>query len=154
MTGQLKTLLDNCRQHVRYLSAAAGRLPERVGAPDIAARDDSLVAVLDQFAYRFVRLQDTMGGRVFRRLLIEHFGEPYEDSSLRDVIDRLEKLEILPSADRWSEIRAMRNTLAHDYPETSEEKAAAIELAREMAREMAAILDRIESAISPRSSGG
>ena len=148
MTGQLKTLLDDCRQHVRYLLGAAGRLPERVGAPDIAARDDSLVAVLDQFAYRFVRLQDTMGGRVFRRLLIEHFGEPYEDSSLRDVIDRLEKLKILASADRWSEIRAMRNTLAHDYPETSEEKAAAIELAREMA----ATLDRVESAVSSRSS--
>ncbi|OGA01634.1 MAG: hypothetical protein A3H35_15680 [Betaproteobacteria bacterium RIFCSPLOWO2_02_FULL_62_17] len=100
-----------------------------------------MVAALDQFAYRFTRLQDTLGGRVFRRLLVEHFGEPYEDSSLRDVVDRLEKLGVIASAERWSQIRAMRNTLAHDYPETAEEKAAAIELAREMAREMASMLD-------------
>lgn len=39
----------------------------------------------------------------------------------------------------------IRNTLAHDYPETSEEKAAAVELAREMAREMASILNGVQA---------
>lgn len=141
MTPQLGVLLDACQQHARYLLAAQGRLPAPVTAAGISARDDDLVAALDQFAYRFTRLQDTLGGRVFRRLLVEHFGEPYEDSSLRDVVDRLEKLGVIASAERWSQIRAMRNTLAHDYPETAEEKAAAIELAREMAREMASMLD-------------
>lgn len=148
MTPQLGALLDNCRAHARYLLAANGRLPSPVTAADIAARDDALVATLDQFAYRFVRLQDTLGGRVFRRLLIEHFGEPYEDSPLRDVVDRLEKLGVIASAERWSQFRAMRNALAHDYPETAEEKAAAIELAREMANEMALMLDAIQAVMN------
>lgn len=153
MTPQLASLLESCRQHARYLLAAEKRLPGRVDAAGIAARDDALVATLDQFAYRFVRLQDTLGGRVFRRLLVEHFGEPYEDSSLRDVLDRLEKLGALASADRWGEIRAMRNALAHDYPETAAEKAAAVEIAREMAREMASILDHVQAITTPGGPG-
>jgi len=141
----LGNLIESCSQHVRYLNAAEMRLPERITAADLDARDDNLVAALDQFAYRFVRLQDTLGGRVFRRLLVEHFSEPYEDSSLRDVVDRLEKLGVLASAERWSQFRAMRNTLAHDYPETAEEKAIAIELARTMACEMASMLENIRT---------
>ncbi|MFM9967196.1 MAG: hypothetical protein ACKVQK_02155, partial [Burkholderiales bacterium] len=135
MMPLLGALLDGCQQHAKYLLAASGRLPTKLTAADISTRSDALVAALDQFAYRFVRLQDTLGGRVFRRLLIEHFGEPYEDSSLRDVVDRLEKLKVIESADRWGQLRAMRNSLAHDYPESVEEKAAAVELAREMANE-------------------
>ena len=72
---------------------------------------------------RFTSLQDTLGGRLFRCLLVEHLGEPYEDLSLRDVLDRLGKLSVIASAERWGQIRAMRNTLAHDYPETAEERA-------------------------------
>ncbi len=145
MTPQLGSLLESCRAHARYLLAAQGRLPTPVTAANIAASDDVLVAALDQFAYRFVRLQDTLGGRLFRRLLVEHFGEPYEDSSLRDVLDRLEKLGVIASAERWGQFRAMRNALAHDYPETAEEKAAAIELARAMSREMALMLEAIQA---------
>lgn len=143
MTPQFGAQLDSCRQHARYLLAAQGRLPASVTTANLSVQDDHLVAALDQFACRFVRLQDTLGGRVFRYLLVEHFGEPYEDSPLRDVADRLEKLGVIVSAERCSQMRAMRNTLAHDYPETAEEKAAAIELAREMAREMASMLERI-----------
>jgi hypothetical protein len=65
---------------------------------------------------------------------------------LRDVLDRLEQLRLLPSAERWEEIRAARNSLAHDYPATPAQRAARPNLAEPMVDEMANILERLASA--------
>ena len=108
---------------------------------------DELVAALDQFAFRFARLQDTLGQKVFRAVLVGSLREPYEDRPLRDVLDRLEQLRLLPSAERWEEIRAARNSLAHDYPDTPAQRAARLNLAQPMVDEMAAILGALASAI-------
>jgi hypothetical protein len=140
-------MFDECRRHLRYLRAAAARIswpltPERMAAPD-----DELVAALDQFAFRFGRLQDTLGQKVFRAVLVGALREPCEDSPMRDVLDRLERLRLLPSADRWEEIRAARNSLAHDYPDTPAQRAARLNLARPMVDEMATILDALEAAV-------
>ena len=64
---------------------------------------------------------------------------------LRDVLDRLEALRLLESADAWERIRAMRNALAHDYPESAEEKAATLNVAIEMAGQMDTTLQRLRS---------
>ena len=44
-------------------------------------------------------------------ITVNSLSEPYEDRPMRDVLDRLESLRLLPSAERWEEIRAARNTL-------------------------------------------
>lgn len=140
---RLGALLDNCARHLRYLKAARERLPKPLTAGNFRAQSDEVVAVLDQFAFRFVRLQDTMGAKLFRVFLVESLKEPYEDAPLRDVLDRLEALRMLASADAWERIRVMRNALAHDYPESAEEKAAVLNLAIEMADQMEAVLRRL-----------
>lgn len=146
MAARLALLLENCMRHMRYLNAARERLPKPILAGHFAADPpEALVAALDQFAFRFVRLQDTMGARLFRAFLVENLKEPYEDAPLRDVLDRLEALRVLDSADAWERIRAMRNTLAHDYPESAEEKAAALNLAFEMAAQLEATLQRVRN---------
>ena len=142
MATRLASLLENCMRHLRYLKAARERLPKPMVAGHFADPPDATVAALDQFAFRFVRLQDAMGARLFRAFLVENLKEPYEDVPLRDVLDRLEALRLLDSADAWERIRAMRNTLAHDYPESDEEKAAALNLALEMAAQLDATLQR------------
>ncbi len=141
--ARLGAILENCARHLRYLRAARARLPSPLAAGHLAGESDALMAALDQFAFRFVRLQDTMGGKLFRAFLVEGLKEPYEDAPLRDVLDRLEALRVLESADTWERIRVMRNALAHDYPESADEKAAALNLAIEMAGQMEAVLLRI-----------
>ena len=84
-----------------------------------------------------------MGAQLFRAFLVEALKEPYEDAPLRDVLDSLEALRVLETADAWERVRAMRNALAHDYPESAEEKAAARNHANEMIGQMEAILLRI-----------
>lgn len=109
-------------------------------------RFGSRLAALDQFAFRFARLQDTLGQRVFRAVLVGRLREPYEERPMRDLLDRLENLRLLSSAERWEEIRAARNALVHDYPDTAAQRAARLNLARSMVDEMATILDALATA--------
>ncbi len=136
---------DECRRHLRYLRAAAARISWPLTADRMVEPGDELVASLDQFAFRFARLQDTLGQKLFRAVLVSVLLEPCEDSPMRDVLDRMERLRLLPSADRWEEIRAARNSLAHDYPDTPVQRAARLNVARPMVDEMASILDALEA---------
>lgn len=139
-------VLSECHRHLRYLRDAGNRVAWPLTAQQLEAPPNDLVATLDQFAFRFSRLQDTLGQKAFRSVLVGSLREPYEDSPLRDVLDRLEQLALLPSVDRWEEIRAARNSLAHDYPDTPAQRAARLNLARPMIDEMASILERLEAA--------
>jgi hypothetical protein len=150
VTPKLCAALEECSRHVRYMKYAIARLPHPVRESDLAAPRDELVAALDQFAYRFIRLQDALGRGVLRLVLTDVFREPYEDAPFRDVLDRLERLGVIPSAERWEEGRAIRNTFTHDYPETPAAKAASLNAALEMARE----LERITFDITAKSGAG
>ncbi len=152
-TPQFAPVVENCSRHLRYLKAARERLPRPVTATHFSEQADALVAALDQFAFRFVRLQDTMGSKLFRAFLVECLKEPYEEAPFRDVLDRLEGLRLIGSADAWERIRVMRNALAHDYPESAEEKAAALNVAIEMADEMEAVLQRLRNSAAERGIG-
>ena len=51
----------------------------------------------------------------------------YRDNmSLRDVLNRLEKLEIIDSAQEWIEFRKVRNAATHEYPDNEDEVIEAI----------------------------
>ncbi len=58
-----------------------------------------------------------------------------------DRLDRLKQLGWLPSAAQWSELRHIRNTFAHDYPETSAERRARWQLAMAAAAQVLTLLD-------------
>ena len=109
-------------------------------------RFGSRLAALDQFAFRFARLQDTLGQKAFRAVLVGRLREPCEERPMRDLIDRLEHLRLLSSAERWEEIRAARNALLHDYLGTAAQRAARLNLARPMVDEMATILEAFATA--------
>lgn len=144
--ARLRAAVAECERHVRYLEAARGRLPERIDSPMLDRPDDALVASLDQFAYRFARLQDTLGQRLLRLFLVGVLREPFEDAPMRDVLDRLERLGYLV-AERWEQYRAVRNALVHDYPEEAEQRAARLMLAFEMAAELKRLLDRLQQEV-------
>lgn len=142
MSKRLPTQLLECRRHVHFIEHARRHIP----APTAALLEnpsDDLVAALDQFVYRFSKLQDTLGRKVLRAVLVEHFREPYEDAPFRDVLDRLEALRIVDSADRWDEYRAVRNALVHDYPESAAEKAQVLSEGFTMSAELASLVDSL-----------
>ena len=51
---------------------------------------------------------------------MECLGERVDSMSFIDKLNKLEKLEILPSAQWWKNLRVIRNALTHEYPDNPE----------------------------------
>lgn len=81
---------------------------------------DGQIEHIDQFIYRFTKLQDSFGSRMLPSIYYYLENETKAVPFL-DIISRLEKLEIVPSEDDWQYFRNLRNNLTHDYPESVEQ---------------------------------
>jgi len=65
--------------------------------------------------FRFTKLQDEMGTNTFR-FLLEFLQEDIANKPFRDILNLLERLEIIDSADSWLTMREIRNDLTYEYP--------------------------------------
>jgi hypothetical protein len=73
------------------------------------------LALFDQLIYRFSKLQDSMGSRLFRQLL-EVLEEDIAGLPFIDILHKMEKLNLIVDAKDWIALRQTRNTVSHDYP--------------------------------------
>lgn len=83
------------------------------------------VRCLDQFIFRFSKLQDAMGAKLFRYIL-EHLNEDISSLPMRDILNRPERYNIIPSVSEWIYVRELINEIAHDYPIDDQEVVQAI----------------------------
>ncbi len=111
----------------------------------LARLDLESIQDVDQLVLRYSKLQDSMGSKLFPALL-KILMEPLEESPMLDKLNKLEKLGVLPSVQRWQELREIRNKFAHDYPEGDEMKAAVLNAACSGIEELAEVLDRVGKA--------
>ena len=79
---------------------------------------------LDVLAFRFSKLQDLLGSKIFREYLV-FLQYPVEGKNFLELLKELEKENII-DIDRWSEFRGVRNSISHDYPFEESEKVDAI----------------------------
>jgi hypothetical protein len=102
------------------------------------------VAIVDQFIFRFAKLQDAMGAQLFPGL-IDQLAEPGPLPTFIDKLLRLEKIGALDSAQEWIELRETRNQIAHDYPDDPEYQASLLNLALKKAARMLTILTEMRA---------
>jgi len=76
--------------------------------------------MLDTIAFRFSKLQDLVGTKIFREFLDE-VGFITKGKSFLEILKEIEKEGII-NIDTWSEFRKVRNLITHDYPDEWEEK--------------------------------
>ena len=119
--------LGECKKHLQRINTAFKMLDAVFPFTEdqLNTLSDEKAAVLDQFLYRFAKLQDCIGLRLIPAVytLLEN------DTIVRpfiDILNRLEKLEVLTSAADWQYFRSLRNSFAHEYPERSEDVVNAI----------------------------
>jgi hypothetical protein len=105
--------------------------------------------LLDQFAYRYTRLQDDMGNKLFPASL-RMLGEDIAQMPAIDRFNRLEQLGWLASADAWLELRKIRNEFSHDYPEAVEIRYAKTNLAIEAAHQILVTLKALKQHLNER----
>ena len=130
-----------CLGHVEALTDALQDMKTRALNPEeygnLNKADRRLV---DQFAYRYTRLQDDLGARLMPAVL-NALGEDVRSMSAVDRFGRLEQLGWLPSADQWLALRQVRNQFAHEYPDSSVERFERLQMATEAARQLLSIVE-------------
>ena len=114
---RLQREFEVCDKHIlRITEALRGLSVESpVSVEFYANLSPEQVRCIDQFIFRFSKLQDAIGAKLFRYLL-EYLDEDVTALPMRDILNRLERYQIIPSADEWNYIRELRNEISHDYP--------------------------------------
>lgn len=147
---KLQATLRECATHLKRMDYAHNNISTfmPVTAKAIEALDDRQIEALDQYIYRFTKLQDTMGDRLFRQtltLLAEDTGR----LAFIDKLNRLEKLGALRSTVEWLDLRQLRNTLAHEYDDNADALADSINAVFDKHTDMQQILTQLENYIIP-----
>lgn len=122
----MRIYLAECSLHAEVLEEglvdARSRLPLSSGIPI----GKEMLRILDQIAYRFAKLQDSMGEKVMP-LILELAQETVSaNATFAEKLNRLERIGAIPSAEEWKKFCIVRNALAHEYPEDPELRVSAI----------------------------
>ena len=79
---------------------------------------------LDQIAYRFSKLQDSLGKLLKTSLFL--LGENVERLPMVDVVNAAGKIGFPVSEEKWFELMSLRNLIAHEYEEETDKIAELI----------------------------
>lgn len=125
--AEVQAALKECEHHASILHAARAEIGDRrFSAKTVDTVESETVKLLDQSAYRFGKLQDTLGTRVLPGIL-DLSEEPLPEATpFGEKLQRLERLAVIPSVNQWRRLRELRNQLAHEYVDAPELKAAAL----------------------------
>ncbi|MBU0559640.1 MAG: hypothetical protein KKD86_20010 [Bacteroidetes bacterium] len=125
----LKTVIRECKKHSKRMNYAYKNLSHKfpLTSEKILKQSDEEIALLDQFIYRFSKLQDAIGQKLFKSVLIL-LDENVENKSAIDIFNRLEQLEVINDYETWKNLRALRNELAHEYEEDEDKLAELLNL--------------------------
>ena len=124
--AKLDAALAECALHAQVLGDAVAALPSEFSAATVVTVDADRRRWLDQAAYRFMKLQDSLGEKVFPGLLAATLDPLPPEATFAERLHRLERLGALPSVERWRLLREVRQSLAHEYPEHPGLQAAAL----------------------------
>ncbi len=143
-TLALQHALTVCLGHADALAEALQDMQQRaIGPDDYAGLNKEDRRLLDQFAYRYTRLQDDMGARLMPAVL-KALGEDIVPMSAIDRFGRLEQLGWLPSSDEWLLLRQVRNQFAHDYPDSPAERFERLQVATQAAGQLLTVVQRFK----------
>lgn len=130
--SKMKLAIKECEIHVARanyaLSECAFSFPiDKKNYENLNEKD---IQALDQFIYRYTKLQDKIGSSLIKNTayILDY---SYENKTFIDILNLLEKHGIIKSANEWNILRALRNSLSHEYETDSMRQIEIINEARE-----------------------
>ena len=111
---RLESYFESATRQSDILKKALKKLKNK----EINLNDEEIVFIIDSLLFRFAKLQDFLGQKIFRAFL-EYQGLSF--NSFFDILKELEKEKIL-DIDLWGSLREIRNELSHEYPDKEEIK--------------------------------
>ncbi len=140
----IQEVLEKVHLHLKRAKSAMNEIKEWSHIDSGVFEDFEKIKTIDTFIYRFIKLQDMMGEKLFR-IFLDEIGEYRDNMSLLDILDKLEKLEIIENGEEWMTYRKLRNKLTHEYPSNENEIIEGIKLSIEVFGEIEKILGKIEN---------
>ncbi len=127
--------------HIELINEALEVLQNRLPIENYNDLTNLEKFALNTLIFRFSKLQDLLGSKMFRSYL-EYSGFETSEKSFFDILKEIEK-EGIVDIDTWDELRKLRNQIAHEYPEEEDEAIESINLFIERSQELIDIADRL-----------
>ena len=120
---RINDAIEECEKHLVRIQESFARInnkfPLTIDAYRNLSSDD--VMAVDQFIYRYTKLQDKIGSSLIKNICIYLEGDDYTRTFI-DNLNILEKYGILNSMAEWDELREIRNSLTHEYTNNAEQQ--------------------------------
>lgn len=155
LAGQALRAAEGCaRRLARSRQILAGAFP--LSAATISAPDPALEDGLDAFLKRFEQLVNSIQDELFK--VVAMVGdEDLRGLSRREVSELMDRLGVLPSAATFRGLVAIRNRIAHVYPEDPDRQAQNLNEAYDAVPDLFAAWETVRRYLAdrlPRSAGG
>ncbi len=126
--SRIKKLFNECDKHLKRIDHAAEKMDAfmPLSADRYLTLSEDEIEHIDQFLFRFAKLQDTIGEKLFVSILEFLQEENPKSKPFIDILNRLEQLELLQDKNIWLELRKIRNNIAHQYEDEPEQASEAL----------------------------
>lgn len=124
---KLKKIFNECDKHIIRINSSSLKMKSNIPLNENKYLNltDNEVEYIDQFLFRFSKLQDAIGDKLFKTILL-YLDEKIENKPFIDILNKLEKLELLDDVNVWRRLRDDRNELAHNYDDDPNETSIII----------------------------
>ena len=118
---RVERIIRECDKHVLRINDSTDQMKAFMPLNSVDYENLSAlqIQIIDQFLFRFSKLQDSIGERLFKAILTV-LDENIDNTPFIDILNRLEKIGILESVEEWRELRYIRNELSHTYDDSEE----------------------------------
>ena len=149
LNDRLIQTFDTCAVHIKLMTFAKSKVGAFIplSSDNYYLMDEETSGFLDQYIFRFSKLQDSMGSRLFP-LTLEALAEPVADMAFIDILNRLEKFEVLDSAFSWVQLRKIRNDIADEYPASLMERIEGINFLFDKLEVLNQIIERCQNILN------
>ncbi|MCD6432897.1 MAG: hypothetical protein J7L21_02540, partial [Sulfurimonas sp.] len=124
---KLQKYFNECDKHLQRIEEAYSDIKNILPISSFKYQNltKDEVQGIDQYLFRFSKLQDTLGDKIFK-LIIQEYNPTNEPIKFIDLLNQLEKLDFINSTNEWINLRKIRNEISHQYDDEPEEMAQAV----------------------------
>ncbi|MBN2782345.1 MAG: hypothetical protein JXQ66_03795 [Campylobacterales bacterium] len=143
---KLEKIFFECDMHLKRMQSAAKKMSSMMPLDEksyINLTEDEIEHI-DQFLFRFSKLQDVMGQKLFKTILV-FLSEDIDGKPFIDILNIMEKLYLLDNSNDWKILREDRNELAHNYENEPENMSIVLNNLYEKRILLASIYQKIKS---------
>lgn len=148
--AKVEKALKECELHLKRMRYARHKLAPLMPLDEQAYRElsEESIEALDQYIFRYIKMQDAMGERLFRQLL-DLLEEPARSQPFLDKLNRLEQLGAISHKEDWLKLRNLRNLLTHEYEDDPASMSQVINQVYSVFPEVEAIYRQAKEFIEP-----